>query len=311
MNSFAPVLIPTLCRYNHFKRCIESLSACTHAEKTDLYIALDYPLNKSHWEGYNKINRYLEKVEGFKTVTVVKRDKNFGVFENFKEARREIFNINDRFILSEDDNYYSPNFLDYINKGLDKFKDDPNVFAICGYNFPIEMPQSYVSNIYVWKGFNAWGCGIWREKINKVKYTLNDVDDFLSDPRNILKLNKYAGHYFFHLLNVMKTRNITDDTLFCMNIVKNNMVCVFPVVSKVRNYGHDGTGEHGGSIESDIYSSQLIDSANTFNFEMSNKEIDESKEINILLRKHFGQSKLSRFFIFFKYILFKFRLLYR
>ena len=37
MNNFAPVLIPTLCRYDHLKRCIESLSACTHAEKTDLY----------------------------------------------------------------------------------------------------------------------------------------------------------------------------------------------------------------------------------------------------------------------------------
>jgi hypothetical protein len=194
--------------------------------KKQIYIALDYPLNKSHWEGYNKINRYLEKVEGFKTVTVVKRDKNFGVFENFKEARREIFNINDRFILSEDDNYYSPNFLDYINKGLDKF-------------------------------------------------------------------------------------NITDDTLFCMNMVKNDLVCVFPVMSKVRNYGLDGTGEHGGFIQSDIYRSQLIDPATTFNFELSNKGMDESKEISMLLRKHFGQSKKSRLFTFFKYILFKFRLLYR
>ena len=32
---YAPVVIPTLCRYEHFKACLESLSLCTGAENTD------------------------------------------------------------------------------------------------------------------------------------------------------------------------------------------------------------------------------------------------------------------------------------
>lgn len=31
---FTPVIIPTLNRYEHFRKCLESLEACTGAEKT-------------------------------------------------------------------------------------------------------------------------------------------------------------------------------------------------------------------------------------------------------------------------------------
>ena len=51
--TFAPVIIPTLCRFEHFNRCIESLSKCTWAEYTEVYIGLDYPAKESHWGGYN------------------------------------------------------------------------------------------------------------------------------------------------------------------------------------------------------------------------------------------------------------------
>ena len=46
--NYTPILIPTLNRYNHLKRCVESLAKCTHADKTDLYIALDYPLKEEN-----------------------------------------------------------------------------------------------------------------------------------------------------------------------------------------------------------------------------------------------------------------------
>ena len=52
---FAPVIIPTLNRYEHFRKCLESLEACTGAEKTDVYVALDFPPSEKYVEGW-KIN---------------------------------------------------------------------------------------------------------------------------------------------------------------------------------------------------------------------------------------------------------------
>ena len=48
---YAPIYIPTLCRYEHFKQCIESLAQCEGASETEVYVALDYPAKESHLEG--------------------------------------------------------------------------------------------------------------------------------------------------------------------------------------------------------------------------------------------------------------------
>ena len=62
--SYAPIMIPTLCRYEHLVKCVESLAANSLASETELYIGLDYPTKESHWEGYRKIEQYLVSIEG-------------------------------------------------------------------------------------------------------------------------------------------------------------------------------------------------------------------------------------------------------
>ena len=62
-----PILITTLCRYEHLMRCIESLRNNSYARDTELYIGLDYPAKEEHWSGYRKVDAYLHGgIEGFK-----------------------------------------------------------------------------------------------------------------------------------------------------------------------------------------------------------------------------------------------------
>ncbi len=195
MDNFAPVLIPTLNRHVHFKRCVESLARCTHAEKTDLFIALDYPLTESHWDGYNLIVKYLPEIKGFKSISIIKRDKNFGARENIIDARKMIFETYDRIILSEDDNEFSYDFLNFVNQGLEVYEDRNDIFAINGYNYPIVVPKNYDNNVYLWQGYSAWGCGIWKKKWGKVDWSLENLKIDLSIYKNIKCLNNIAGHY--------------------------------------------------------------------------------------------------------------------
>ena len=48
LSQYAPVLIPTLNRYEHLKQCLESLSKCSLAEHTEVYIALDFPPSEKY-----------------------------------------------------------------------------------------------------------------------------------------------------------------------------------------------------------------------------------------------------------------------
>lgn len=56
---YYPICIPTLCRYEKFKECIESLAHNTIASKTDLIIGLDFPPSEKYREGYEKIKEYI------------------------------------------------------------------------------------------------------------------------------------------------------------------------------------------------------------------------------------------------------------
>jgi len=294
ISQFAPVLIPTLNRYVHLRRCVESLSRCTHADKTDLYIALDYPANDSHWEGYNKIKDYLNEISVFKSVNIIKRDKNFGAIQNFRNAREQIFQTCDRIILSEDDNEFSPNFLDYINKGLDKFENDPRVIAICGFSYPIEIPKNYNYNHYFSKAFSAWGYGIWKSKYNDIDWSINNIKKFLKNPFNIWKIKYVPYDLLFGLFHIIKTGKITGDRIFAFNNFIHNTYSVFPTISKVKNCGHDGSGIHCNvSKLTYILQEQMIDEEKIFCFD--NVKVKEDPNIKKSINKHF-KSLLNKSF---------------
>ena len=104
----APVLIPTLNRYQHIKNCIESLAKNPLAKETELYISVDYPPSEKYEQGYQSVIDYLDSgVSGFKAVYIYKQEKNLGVFKNADFLRNKAFEKCEGYIVTEDDNVFS------------------------------------------------------------------------------------------------------------------------------------------------------------------------------------------------------------
>lgn len=308
MHDFAPVFIITLNRYTHFKRCVESLAECTHAEKTDLYIALDYPLNDSHWDGYKKNANYVEEIKGFKNVVIIRRTENFGIAKNYYEAEKALFKKYDRYIFSEDDNEFSPNFLDYMNKGLNKFEEDENIMAVSGYCHPIKIPINYSGNYYLQRRFTTWGYGTWKKKWKTFYYSTEDLIHFTKKWSNAIKLYKRSQRHFKSVLSAIKDgRNFYGDMATGFFMAMNENVCfINPTISKVRNHGHDGTGEHCRNKKNDIYQMQEIDKESEFNYD---DNIQNDYLIQTELTKFFGLSLKGKIKALILYI--DFRLKYK
>ena len=77
-----PIIIPTLCRYEHFKDCVESLKCCPEASQTELFVGLDYPAKEEHVPGWEKIGRYLDTLSGFRQIHVFRHTTNLGLGVN-------------------------------------------------------------------------------------------------------------------------------------------------------------------------------------------------------------------------------------
>ncbi|MBR1557304.1 MAG: glycosyltransferase family 2 protein [Prevotella sp.] len=301
---YAPVVVTTICRYETFKRCVESLMKCTGADQTELYIGVDYPSNESHWTGYCKICDYVETISGFKTVNIYKRDHNYGQSKNLGDLLKRIKEKYDRYITTEDDNEFSPNFLEYMNKGLEKFEDNPNVVFICGYNYPfyyIQHPLGLSMNSYPMKFYSAWGAGVWfnkkpyhflsREKANEVVYSW----------RSIFKLWK-AGHYITVHRLLFRKDYARGDLMRRVCCVLENKYCIFPAISKVRNLGN--VREISTNCPTlDFYGNQVIDDSTEFDYD--GFEIKSYKAVEKIQKKLSGGNILFRLICVLEYILFR------
>lgn len=287
---YAPVLIPTLNRYDHFVRCLESLEECTGAEKTDVYVALDYPPSDHYREGWKKIDSYLHEKEnnnGFNHLIVYRRETNyfFSGKGNLATAIKDLPQSNDRYIISEDDNVFSPNFLEFINKGLEKFKDDDSILAICGYTHPYNV--KFFNNNYFLQNvdFSAWGYGIWRNKARTYRSIINQsyFKKKMRKWENIRKLKRNGlNRLILAIRYAMLEENIpfTDNTL-SVYMALEDMNVVMPRITKVRNTGWDGSGIHcdDGSLSA-IHNEREIDTAKSFEYSGDGMAFyDENKKI--------------------------------
>lgn len=274
---YAPVLIPTLNRYEHFKETVTSLSQCTGADMTDLYIALDYPPSSFYEEGYKKIIDFLPSISGFKTVNVIKRETNYGVVDNHMDAlHRVILTKYDRFIFSEDDNHFSPNFLEFINKGLERYKDDKSVIAVNGYRHFYNL--HFADNNFFFQDidFSAWGYGMTRDMRMMIERTITKKyfrRKFLN-PINWWKLGRNGLNrflQFFYFFAGSYDKPLINDGTLSVYMALNGMKVVMPSVSKVRNIGWDSQSNSflTGNMPMEYaikYQNQEIDNETSFDF---------------------------------------------
>ena len=298
IKTFAPVLIPTLNRFDHFRRCLESLEKCTWAEKTDVYVALDYPPSEKYVEGWKKIDSYLlekEKYNGFKKLYVRRREQNCGVGKpnsNSSLLLDEVRRYSDRYIFSEDDNEFSPNFLDYINKGLEIYKEDERIFAICGYNYQQIDMKGYDHEYYFSHEISAWGYGSWFiDRIDYIRATVRKPGYLIGLVKSV-PMSKFLSNGT-KLCNLLEDIGLAfhGDSYYTYYEWSNNIYCVFPTVSLVRNFGHDGSGEHCVMIDGyNPFINQIIDERKTFD-----SKFDLPIEYNPIIQKKFTKFQTGSF----------------
>ena len=257
---YAAIVIPTLNRIEHLKRCIMSLQKNPWAKYTPLIISVDYPPDEQYVDGYKKICQYLEEgLDGFLSVEVIFQEKNLGPYGNFDFLRTYVRQAYDRYIFMEDDIESSPNFIEFIDKGLDIFADDEDIIAICAGS--PSSDENEEENVILTHNFAAYGYGTWVKKeeeylqrINR-KYLVNESKKI----RTMIKLAQYDASLLFALQSAIlqkeKLYQLSNgevpiiDMMIKIYAVLEEKYVVAPCIKKVRNWGLDGSGVNSPKIE--------------------------------------------------------------
>ena len=252
---YAPIIIPTLNRKQHLMRCLNSLAANTGAEHTEVFISVDFPPAERYRQGYQEVKEYLDKGDfsAFKAVHVIYQQENLGAKDNCTYLIQMIGKTFDRYIFTEDDNEFSPNFLEYINKGLALFEADSRVMGICAAK---DAPWAQDGgNVLFSKLFPAYGYGTWVEKEQAL---VEDCHRLLLPkrvygPKTMLRLMRQNLCLFTSYVCPILCGDEgffwnKDGSLYLCDTTRSlymhltDKVCVVPTVAKSRTWGNDGSG---------------------------------------------------------------------
>jgi len=222
--------------------------------------------------------KQLNKVdfEGIKKgIASIERETNDRVFNN-RDGMRKLLEEYGKMVWFEDDNIVSPLFLDYINEGLDFFKNDNRIFVVGGYNTPVKYKTNYKYDFYLSRYFPSYGFGTWCDR--KFIDALMNNDAFLevqADNELKIKIDKSHPHLINALKEIYEGNLDAGDFKAAFYMRKNDLFAVRPIYSFVNNIGFDGSGLHCGTTNRfnvDLNKTRPVDFIENLSY---NEELDK------------------------------------
>jgi hypothetical protein len=263
----APVVLFVYNRPWHTQQTVEALKKNELANESELFIYSDAPKNKQAIEHVAEVRAYIKKIEGFKKVMVIEREKNCGLANSIINGVTKIVNEYGKAIVLEDDLVTSPYFLQYMNNGLKFYQENQEIMSISGYNLPptcMKFPKNFTDDVYLNYRNSSWGWATWANRWNLVDWDVKDFKQFIGDPKQ-QKLFNRGGDDLTDMLKAQMEGKIDSWAIrFSYAHFKQQMYSVHPRYSYVDNIGIDGTGTHCGVTN--IFENDVSKAKRTCNF---------------------------------------------
>lgn len=243
--TYAPIALFTYNRADHTRRAVESLLQNAEAKDSDLFIFSDGAKNEKKIKGVEDNRKYIHTVTGFKTITIIEREKNWGLANSLIAGITDVINKYGRVIVVEDDLILSPYFLKFMNDGLEKYKDDDRVSSISGFipNVEEELPETFFLRFFHCWGWATWDRA-WSLLNNDVKYLLRK----LRFKTNDFSLDGSMGSYGILYCQKVGLVDSWYIRLYASFYLKGKLT-LYPGKPMVENDGLDGSGTHCGKQE--------------------------------------------------------------
>ncbi len=233
----APIVLFTYDRLAETVQTVSALENNIGSDQSDIYIYSDAPKGKLTEQRVFAVRKYLRSIKGFKKVTIIEREENYGLAKSIIFGVSEIIEKFGEVIVLEDDLLTSPNFLLYMNQSLKCYRDVSQVWSISGFSFPIDYPQDYSFDSTFGVRASSWGWATWKDRWEKVDWAVSDYGEFCGDYKAQKKFNR-GGSDLCKMLSDQMTGRINSWAIrFCYDQFRQNAYDVFPKVSKVANIG--------------------------------------------------------------------------
>ena len=284
-SEFTPIALFVYNRPDHAIRTIDALKQNILAEDSELIIFSDAAKSETQAEAVREVRKYICGVEGFKSVTIIERESNFGLARSIVDGVTAIVNKYGRIIVLEDDMVTSPYFLTYMNEALEKYANDDRVVSIHGYVYPVEplLPEAFFL-----PGADCWGWATW----SRGWACFNSDGLFLLDELNRRKQIRsfdLNGAYPFSKMLEKQIKGSNDSWAirWYASAFLAGKLTLYPGRSLVHNIGNDNSGTHCGET------AELDAKLSNTPINLSNVDIEPSQEARQAFEDFFRQGRMG------------------
>ncbi|TYR37743.1 glycosyltransferase [Sphingobacterium phlebotomi] len=243
MQTLAPIILFVYNRPKHTRRTLEALEKNLLAKDSLLYIISDAAKNADAVENVNTIRAIIREPWDFKHITIIERQKNWGLAENVIDGVTKIINEHDKAIVLEDDLETSPYALTYFNDALHRYEHEERVMEISGYMYPVEHPKRLPKSFF-FRVANSWGWATWKRAWNHFNPDINALTQHFKR-KDIRRFSIEGKENFWKQVKEFKAGKINSWAIrWYLSVFNQHGLVLYPRQSMIQNIGTDGSGTH-------------------------------------------------------------------
>lgn len=288
MNNLAPIALFVYNRPQHTRQTVESLKANHLAKESDFFIFADGAKTEKDVEAVKQVADYIATVDGFKSVTIVKQEKNLGLANSIINGVTQLSETYGKFMVFEDDLICSEHTLTYLNEALDRYKDEDRILHICASMHPLKL-EADMPETFLYRAPHSCGWASWKRAWDKFN---PDIDDLMSqfDEQKIKDFTFDGKMNFWKQMNDFKNgKNNSWAIRWYASVFLNKGLALNVTHSLIKNIGHDGSGVHSNienTYDVEIYPKPIKEFP---------KEIKENKTMYNAVKSFYANRKGSWF----------------
>ncbi len=242
----APIALFVYNRPVHTRRTVEALLKNEPAAESDVFVFSDAAKRPEVGESVRRVREYIRTITGFKSITIVERDRNWGLANSIIDGVTSVVNQYGRVIVLEDDLVTSTYFLEYMNTALERYQAEDRVMQVSGHVFPIRV-HGETDAVFL-PMTTSWGWATWGRAWKHFDPKSTGYAQLKGDVKLRKRFNLDGAYDYFSMLEAQLAGRVDSWAVrWYLSVFMRGGLTLFPVKSLVENFGFDGSGTHCGA----------------------------------------------------------------
>lgn len=251
---YAPIALFVYNRPWHLQETVKALQNNLLAKESELFVFSDAAKDKYDVANVDKAREYIKTIKGFKKVSIIERNYNFGLSQSIINGISGIIDQYGKVIVLEDDLVTAPYFLQFLNDALSLYQDAERVISVCAYMYPLS--KRHPDTLFL-RVADSWGWATWKRGWDLFVADGKQLYDDLKARKLIRKFNLGGSFNYAKMLKAqIQGKNDSWAIRWYATALLNDKLSLYPWKTLVKNIGFDCSGRHGGSV--DYYKSELL-----------------------------------------------------